>query len=82
MMFVASLRGLSRIGAGLMVRHDQTNRPTNGRLDKSAAIGSAHVVGFIRLFCQPAYTPCHLHAQESQQYQGLERRRLDAGFRS
>jgi|SRR5665213_381056 len=39
MMFVASLRGLSRIGAGLMVRHDQTNRPTNGRQGKSAAVG-------------------------------------------
>ena len=53
---------------------------TGLRLDKSAAVGSAHVVGFLNVFCQPAYTPCHLHAQESQQYQGLERRRLDGEF--
>jgi hypothetical protein len=50
------------------------------RQDKSAAVGSAHVVGLLHIFCQPAYTPCRLHTQESQQYQGLERRRVDRGF--
>jgi len=50
-------------------------------LDKSAAVGSAHVVGFIHFFCQPAYTPCRRRTKESQQYQGLERRRANAGFR-
>jgi hypothetical protein len=51
------------------------------RRDKSAAVGSAHVVGFLHLFCQPTYTLCRLHVQEGQQYQSLERRRLNAGFR-
>ncbi|MCP5412101.1 MAG: hypothetical protein H6924_08200 [Alphaproteobacteria bacterium] len=55
---------------------------TNGlRLDKSAAVGSAHVVVFLHLLCQPAYTLCRRHTQGSQQYQGLERRRANAGFR-
>lgn len=52
------------------------------RLDKSAAVGSAHVVVFLHLFRQPAYTRCRLHTQESQQYQGFDRRRPDTGFRT
>jgi hypothetical protein len=54
---------------------------TGLRLDKSAAVGSAHVVGFLHLFCQPAHTPCRRHSQESQQYQGMERRRTDVDLR-
>jgi hypothetical protein len=50
------------------------------RLDKSAAVGSAHVVVLFRLFRQLVYTPCHLHIQESQQNQGLERRRSQREF--
>ena len=53
---------------------------TGLRLDKSAAVGLAHVVVFLHIFCQPAHTRRRLHTQESQQYQGLERRRADAEF--
>jgi hypothetical protein len=50
MMPVASLRGLSQTGAGLVVRRGQTHRPTNGGQDKSATFGLAHVVGRIGIF--------------------------------
>ena len=76
MMFVASLRGLSRIGAGLMVRHDQTNRPTNGRQGKSAAFGRAHVVGFVEYFRHFKNWPCWRPARNTQQFQYQERHRL------
>jgi len=69
-------RGLAYVWVGPGISEGVTGL----RLDKSAAVGSAHVVGFLNVFCQPAYTRCHLHAQESQQYQGLERRRLDGEF--
>jgi len=74
-------RYASRLHAKGMVREPDAYGANGLRLDKSAAVGSAHLVGFIHLFCQPAYTRCRLHTQESQQYQALERRRADAGFR-
>ena len=74
MMFVASLRGLSRIGAGLMMRHNQTNRPTNGRQGKSAAVGRAHVVGWVQEFWRRRNWSCWHYGKKHQSIQCLERR--------
>src|ERR1700724_3252267 len=47
-------RRLSGVCACPTVRHGGGGQPSNGRQDKSAAIGRAHVVGWIELFCHLA----------------------------
>ena len=46
MMGMTAFRRMSHDFARLAVRHVRGGEPTNGRQDKSAAFGSAHVVGW------------------------------------
>jgi hypothetical protein len=43
-------RGMSDVFACLTARQGDGGQPTNGRQDKSAAVGRAHVVGWVELF--------------------------------
>ena len=45
MMGSSAFRRISHVFARLAVRHRGGGQPTNGRQDKSAAFGPAHVVG-------------------------------------
>jgi hypothetical protein len=46
MMGMTAFRMMSNDFARLAVRHVRRSEPTNGRQDKSAAFGRAHVVGW------------------------------------
>ena len=50
MMAMTTLRMMSNDFARLAVRHVRGGEPTNGRQDKSADLGRAHVVGRVRFF--------------------------------
>ena len=70
-------RGLAGLGVGLSVGQGVQGNTTNGRQDKSAAFGRAHVVGWVgyfRHFEQLALLA--LAPQISKQFQRPERHRL------
>jgi hypothetical protein len=46
MMGLSAFRRMSDVFARLAVRHRGGGQPTNGRQDKSAAFGRAHMVGW------------------------------------
>jgi hypothetical protein len=57
-----------------MVSEPDAYNPTNGRQDKSAAVGWAHVVGVIEFLRQLPNTLCHTFLPKHQRYQRSERR--------
>jgi hypothetical protein len=49
--------------------------PTNGRQDKSAAFGRAHVAGWIEVICWHVAWPCWRFRRERQSFQQAQRHR-------
>ena len=73
---VALGRSVACFVAGLAVIRRKRWKPTNGRQDKSAAFGRAHVVGRVGLFGRSGDTPCCRFMHNSPRFQRPERHRL------
>lgn len=73
MIGATSFRVPAGCGGGWNVVERETDKPTNGRQDKSAACGPAHVVGWIEDFRQMAQQPCWRFPSKAQANQRSER---------
>ena len=77
------VRTLSQVGVGLARRHGGGGEPTNGWQDKSAASGSALMVGRTRHFCRLSALACRRFQSIPQPYQrGYRHRQTDAAENS
>jgi hypothetical protein len=72
---IGACRGVAGCGGGLRVGDGLNWNPTNGRQDKSAASGRAHVVGWIGDFRHPEHRACWRSRLKSLQFQQCDRRR-------
>jgi hypothetical protein len=68
-------RGVAGSGTGLGVRQGVQGNTTNGRQDKSADLGRAHVVDYVEFFQCRKITTCWRVARIFQRFQRSERRR-------
>ena len=73
MMGATSFRVPAGCGRGWNVGERETDKPTNGRQDKSAACGPAHVVGWIEDFRQLTTQRCWRFPSKFQANQSSER---------
>jgi hypothetical protein len=73
---VVLYRGVAGSSAGLRVGQGLERNTTNGRQDKSADLGRAHVVGWIGYFRHSARRTCWRSPLISKKFQRSERRRL------
>ena len=69
------VRTISHDGVRLAVRHGGGGQPTDGWQDKSAAFGSALVVGRTTQFCQPVALSCRRFLSIRQPFQHAHRHR-------
>jgi hypothetical protein len=67
-------RGVAGTGTGLGVRQVVQGNATNGRQDKSADLGRAHVVGFVEFLEHCQMTTCWRAFRIFQRFQRSERR--------
>ena len=68
--------------AGLGLANVGSRGPDQGRQDKSAAFGRAHVVGWIGDFRRLAYRTCWRFRQKHQDFQCAKRHPCDRRVRS
>jgi hypothetical protein len=68
-------RGVAGSGTGLGVGQWVQGNTTNGRQDKSADLGRAHVVGFVEFLVHCQMTTCWRVFRIFQRFQRSERRR-------
>ena len=73
---IGCCRAVGGDGGRLHVEEAQVRNPTNGRQDKSADIGRAHVVGWVRFFGISAHHACWRFRHKPQRFQRSERRRI------
>jgi len=73
---VGLCRGLAGYGAGLSVWLGVRTNRTDGWQDKSADLGRAHVVGWVRLFGHSEGRTCWRAPTKSQGFQRAKRRRM------
>jgi hypothetical protein len=69
------VRTLSQVGVGFAGRHGNGGEPTDGWQDKSAASGSALMVGRRRQFCRLATLSCRRFKSIRQLFQCADRHR-------
>lgn len=72
-------RGLADLGVGLSVGQGVQGNTTNGRQDKSADLGRAHVVGWVGFFGHWTNGACWRLRRKVQGIQRPERRRPPFG---
>ena len=71
---VVLYRGVAGSSAGLRVGQGLERNTTNGRQDKSADLGRAHVVGFVEFLEHCQMTTCWRAFRIFQRFQRSERR--------
>lgn len=72
-------RGVAGFGTDLEARAGGQGNTINGRQDKSADLGRAHVVGCIEFFEHYQMTTCWRLARIFQRFQRSERRHTPSG---
>ena len=72
-----SCSGPEGLGVGLNVRGWKRGKPTNGRQDKIAAGGLAHVVRLAEVFELSRHNRRHRSISICQRFQRVDRHRLD-----
>jgi hypothetical protein len=76
---IALHRGLAGFGTALGVGQGVQGNTTNGRQDKSADLGRAHVVGCVEFFQYCKIATCWRVARIFQPFQRSRRRRTPSG---
>ena len=76
-------RSLACFGVRVSIGQRVRGNPNLGRQDKSAAVGRAHMVGWIELFCHHIPPPCWRFRRKRQYFQEAQRhhRRAAPGSR-